>query len=97
MNNKYLPVGTIVTLHNQKKPIIIVGYGTFDNALNINERIIYEYCGYPYPEGFLGDDKIISFNHDLIQTINHMGYKSPNYNDINQEITTMIENNKNGI
>ena len=72
MNEKFLPIGTVVLLKNAKKKIMITGFMyTPSNELNK----IYDYCGCLYPEGVLSLDKTILFNHDQIDRIFHMGMK----------------------
>lgn len=69
-DGKYLPIGTIVQLYGQNRPIIIVGY------LPECDGEAYDYEGYPYPEGFIGEDKSICFTAGLIDKIIFMGYET---------------------
>lgn len=68
MNEKYLPVGTIVTLKEATKRIMIIGYCPMDE-----NKKMYDYNACLYPEGMLSVEKMLVFNHDQIKEINYMG------------------------
>ena len=73
MNNvgeKYLPIGTVVMLKGGTKRVMITG---FCSMANDNKKVMYDYSGCLYPEGFLSSDQTALFNHDQIATIYHMG------------------------
>lgn len=91
MEEKYLPIGTIVTIANQPKTIVIVGYGAYEKASTEETQTVYDYCGYPYPEGYCGDDSVIVFNHDVITEIKYKGYTPDTYPTFNNQITELIE------
>jgi hypothetical protein len=69
-DGKFLPIGSIVKLEQQDRPIIIVGF------LPECEGEAYDYLGYPYPEGFIGDDKSICFTAGLVDQILYWGYET---------------------
>lgn len=96
MEEKYLPIGTVVSIAGNEKNIVIVGYGAYDYNKTIKTTEIYDYCGYPYPEGFCGDEYTIVFNHDAISEIKYKGYTPDTYEQVNKEISEMIENAKKG-
>ena len=93
-SEKYLPIGSVVTIANHPKTIIIVGYGAYEQENNEEQPTIYDYCGYPYPEGYTGEENIVIFNHNVVTEIKHKGYMSDNYSQINEEIKNMIENSQ---
>ena len=69
MDEKYLPIGTVVILKKGKKRLMITGYSQVD--LNNKEKV-YDYCGCFYPEGMLDDSKFL-FNHDQIEKVFYKG------------------------
>jgi len=71
MENVYLPIGTIVTIKNNKEKIMITGYFCGDN------KNFYEYSGCPYPYGIGDNNKAILFNHKNIKRVLYVGF----YND----------------
>ena len=83
-NNKYLPIGTIVRLEGQERPIIIVGY--FPEC----EGEAYDYEGYPYPEGFVDSEKSICFESGLVEQIIYWGYETPESSYFIDEIMSKL-------
>ncbi len=71
MKEKYLPIGSVVLLKNATKRVMIAGYLAVDNE---NTDIVYDYSGCMYPEGFLGSDQVLLFNHDQIEQIDFEGF-----------------------
>ncbi len=91
MKEKYLPVGSVVRLKGQKRPIVIVGYGAYNQEESTKKALIYDYTGFPYPEGFIGEGKNIAFNHNLIEEIKFEGYTTDDFNGLTKEIDEAIE------
>lgn len=80
---KYLPIGTICTLKGDNKKIMIVGY----YSISYNGVIkMYDYSGILYPEGLLMKNRIYSFNHTDIASIEFVGFVSDEYNKLNLRI-----------
>ncbi len=72
MKEKFLPVGSIVLLKGATKRVMVAGYLAIDNQ---NRDIVYDYSGCMYPEGFLGSDQTLLFNHDQIDKIYFDGFQ----------------------
>ena len=100
MNNRYLPIGSVVKLKNNNKPLMITGYYSVEYA---NDLEIYDYSGCAYPEGVMIKSSYCSFNQKDIKEVLFEGYKTEEYtkltndlNDIDNEIinsdTKYIEN-----
>ena len=68
----YLPIGTVVTLVNGTKPIMIYGRKQMQEG---NERI-WDYVACLYPEGNLGDRYNVFFQHEEIGEVYHYGLRS---------------------
>lgn len=73
MEEKYLPMGSVVRLKGATKRIMIVGYLAVRHE---QPDIVYTYSGISYPEGFMSNDQIILFNHDQIEEISFKGFVS---------------------
>ncbi len=71
---KLLPVGSVVRLQGAGKKIVIMGIMQMkktDSGLRV-----YDYIGVPFPEGFLGPDSGLLFNHDTIEEVIFTGYQN---------------------
>ena len=69
---KYLPIGTVVTLIGGEQPLMI--YGRMQ--LEVGTTNIWDYLSCFYPEGNLDENHNIFFNHDVIEKVHHMGLQS---------------------
>ncbi|GAB6443508.1 MULTISPECIES: DUF4176 domain-containing protein [Bacillus] len=66
---KLLPIGTVVKLEGVEPIIMIIGR----MVISADKRD-FDYVGVPYPVGYLGDEKVLCFNHDKIVEEMHRGY-----------------------
>jgi len=83
MYNELLPIGSVVLLKNAFKKIVIIGMMQIKHTES-GEDIAYDYMGVPYPEGYIGPESAMLFNHDNIQEVFFKGYS-------NDERTAMID------
>ena len=68
----YYPIGTVITLKNGNRPIMI--YGRKQIQQNTNRQ--WDYVACLYPEGNLVDKYNIFFQHEEIEKVYHTGYES---------------------
>ena len=87
MNEKYLPVGSIVTLEGANKKLVIIGYFPMSE-----DQKVYDYNACTFPEGVLDASKTIAFNHDKIKEINFMGLQNDEYKNFNLKLSQMVNN-----
>ncbi|PGU35255.1 hypothetical protein COD66_06565 [Bacillus cereus] len=66
---KFLPIGTVVKLEEVEPIIMIIG-----RMVVSADKRDFDYVGVPYPVGYLGDEKVLCFNHDKIVEEMHRGY-----------------------
>ncbi|KOS28545.1 hypothetical protein ADK18_10240 [Bacillus anthracis] len=66
---KLLPIGTVVKLEGVKQVMMIIG-----RMIESAHKRNFDYVGVPYPVGYLGDEKVLCFNHDKIVEEMHRGY-----------------------
>ena len=71
MNEKYLPIGTVVRLRDGKKNLMIIGFMTDSSQTN---NKVYDYIGVLYPEGVLSTDMNFLFDHNQIEEVLFKGY-----------------------
>lgn len=91
MEEKFLPLGTVVMIANAKKPLMIIGFCT---SLKDNNSVLYDYNGCVYPEGVLDSSVNFLFNHNQIVEILYMGYKSELDVQFKKKIKKTIEEKK---
>lgn len=71
MNNKFLPIGSVVLLHGGRKKLMITGFCV---ALADKESKVYDYSGCIYPEGIITSGQTCMFDHSDIEQIYFTGY-----------------------
>lgn len=76
MQNQFLPIGSVCTLINNNKKVMIIGYN-----YSIYNGIIktIDYIGCTYPEGLLLPNMITTFMNNEINKIDFMGYMDDTY------------------
>lgn len=91
MNEKFLPLGTVCLLKEAKKKVMIIGF------LIVGDQpdMVYDYLGCLYPEGLISKSKNMVFNHDSIDKIYHMGFKSAESHKFNEFLKKVEEKNNN--
>ena len=67
-----LPIGSVVLLKDGEKRLMIVGIMQSDTEGEMKE---YNYLGFLYPEGHIGDEFQYLFNHEDIDEIIFRGYE----------------------
>ncbi len=72
MSKKYLPIGTIVKLKDIDKLAMIGGY--FPSGAS-RPDYVWDYSGFAFPEGMIGNDQILQFDNESIEKIIVMGYQ----------------------
>lgn len=88
MEEKFLPIGTVVILNGGEKTIMINGY--CQKAENNNH--IYDYRGCSFPEGIRSSRGVALFDHNDINKIIHLGYKTSESIDFSDKLNIIIEN-----
>lgn len=68
-NKKYFPIGTVVSLKNSTKRIMIIGFC----AIEEKEEKVYDYSACLYPEGLISSKQILLFDHNQIDKVYHAG------------------------
>ena len=73
MEEKYLPLGSVVILGGGKKELMITGY-----CMETPEKPgkIFDYCGCIFPEGVIRSDLTCVFDHAQIEKIIFTGCKN---------------------
>ena len=70
MTDKYLPLGTVVLLDGANVAMMITGYRIKD----VDNNIVYDYCGCVYPTGIYDYSSLDTFNAEQIKRVIFYGY-----------------------
>lgn len=86
---EFLPIGTIITLKNGNKRIMICG--------RLQEREddhkIFDYVACLYPEGILAPDELFLFNNEDIDQVHYIGMQDAEEFQFNE----FLQKNKKGL
>lgn len=69
-----LPIGTVITLKEGIKPLMIIGIMQTDE-----NDVLHDYIAVLYPEGFLNAETFFLFNKDDISNVEFNGYINSDY------------------
>ncbi len=70
IDEKFLPIGTVVMLKDGTKRVMITGFCAVENN---GTPQMWDYSGCMYPEGILSSDETCLFNHSQIEKVYHLG------------------------
>lgn len=90
-NSEYLPIGTVVTVGDETKKLMIIGL--LQTKAENNQ--VYDYSAVLYPEGFIGPSETYLFNKNQISRIYHLGYVSQEQKENNKKIEEIASSLKN--
>lgn len=87
MEEKFLPIGTVVMLKNASKRLMISGFCAIDGG---NPNKIWDYSGCLYPEGFLSSTKTCLFDHNQIEKIYYIGLIDEEEKEFKQKLNKLV-------
>lgn len=67
---KYLPLGSVVTLKESERKMLIIGRSQVCND------ILYDYSACLFPEGYLGKDQLYVFNNEDVDILYYVGMQN---------------------
>ncbi|MBQ4233249.1 MAG: DUF4176 domain-containing protein [Lachnospiraceae bacterium] len=71
MYKNLLPIGSVVKLTQGERLVMICGRIVVPE----NSTDIYDYIGCLYPEGVVGENEMMFFNRDSIETLHFIGFQ----------------------
>lgn len=63
----WFPMGSVVILDQGNKALMIIGRAQLTKV--DDSTVMYDYAAVPYPEGFLGGDKVFLFDEPQIREV----------------------------
>ena len=101
IEGKFLPIGTVVLLKGGKRELMINSYciTPSGDVYDKNGKVdvagqIFDYGACFYPEGMITSDQLFAFNHEQIERICYMGYKTPQQEELSGMIINGMEDIK---
>lgn len=94
MEEKYLPIGTVVRLAGGKKRLMITGFCSVEEK---NKEKMWDYSGCLYPEGYLSSNQTCLFDHAQIEKIYHLGlidYEEEEFKNKLKSLIALAEKNE---
>lgn len=85
-----LPVGSVVLLKHARKKIVIMGILQI-KASPQDPASTYDYMGVPFPEGYMGRESCLLFNHQDIEEVIFSGYVNEERNIFISAIQSLID------
>ncbi len=72
MSRELLPIGTVVKIKEAEKLMMICGFCPTGPS---KPGYVYDYSGFPYPEGYMDTLKIYQFDNGQIDKVVAIGYQ----------------------
>ncbi len=85
--DRVLPIGSVVLLQNAEKRLMIIGYQRKKTA---EDTEVFDYCGCPYPEGFISAEDTAIFNHSQIDRIIAVGLQNSQQIEFAEKLRNFI-------
>ncbi len=91
MDNKILPLGSVVLLNGGTKKVMVIGY-----CMKTPEKPnkMYDYCGCVFPEGVLRSDVTCVFDHSQIKEVCFSGFQDEEANRFLDRVITLTSQDK---
>ncbi|MCK6259056.1 DUF4176 domain-containing protein [Fictibacillus sp. KIGAM418] len=77
-----LPIGSVITLENTDRPVMI--YGRLQSAGE--GEVLFDYIGCFYPGGQIDGNNTIYFQHHKINSLLHKGYVSEEEEELHKKL-----------
>ena len=92
MQEKFLPVGTVVMLKGGTKRLMITGFCMLDKN---NTKKMYDYCGCLYPEGMISSDQTALFDHEQIEKVYYVGLQDEEEKKFKTQLNELLAKQQN--
>lgn len=91
MNNKILPLGTVVKLKNgDNSNLMIISRGSLIE--DKGKEVYFDYGAVLIPQGMLAPEAVYFFNRENVETVIFEGFKDEKEEEFEEQYDTMIQN-----
>ena len=87
MEERFLPIGTVVRLKGGTKRVMIIGFCAMAKE---KEGKIFDYTGCIYPEGLLSSDQTAMFDHSQIEQVYFKGFVDDEEKEFKNKLNALI-------
>lgn len=87
MEEKFLPIGTVVLLKGGKKRVMIIGFCAMTQE---QQGKIFDYSGCIYPEGLMASNQTCMFDHSQIEKVFFKGLVDDEEVEFKNKLNTLI-------
>ena len=98
IEDKFLPIGTVVKLKDEEKELMIVSFNVHTTGdvydkegKKDGKNLMFDYAACGYPEGIIRSDRMMAFNHDQIEKVVFKGYTTEESNKISDLLKELIK------
>ena len=88
MEERFLPIGTVVLLKGGKKRVMIIGFCAMAKE---KEGKIFDYSGCIYPEGLMASNQTCMFDHSQIEKIFFKGLVDEEETEFKTKLNGLID------
>ncbi len=89
MNEKYLPIGSVVLLKNATKRLMVTGF--LVSSKEFPEKV-FDYSGCLYPEGIITSEQTALFDHEQIEKIYATGFSDQEEKSFKTKLINELNN-----
>ena len=88
MEERFLPIGSVVLLKGGKKRVMVIGFCAV--AAEKNDKV-FDYCGCIYPEGLMSSNQTCMFDHSQIEKVYAKGFADEEEIGFKQKLNNLIQ------
>lgn len=89
IQEKYLPIGTVVMLSGGTKRVMVTGFCAIEEK---NKEKVWDYSGCIYPEGFLSSRQTCLFDHTQIEKVYYLGLIDEEEEKFKVKLKQLVDN-----
>ena len=89
IQEKYLPIGTVVMLSGGTKRVMVTGFCAIEEK---NKEKVWDYSGCIYPEGFLSSRQTCLFDHTQIEKVYYLGLIDEEEEKFKGKLKQLVDN-----
>lgn len=88
MEERFLPVGSVVMLKGGKKRVMVIGFCAMAQE---KEGKIFDYSGCIYPEGLMASNQTCMFDHSQIEKVYFKGLVDEEETEFKTKLNALID------